>query len=96
MIGILSIQAMFVSVVSADVYDNASNNGDSIRLDDLSNDTITNGIANSNNDIGIPPIVSTSASTAAVGEYFIYSSFNPVGIDDVVAVGGYVEYYGIL
>ena len=89
----LIIGLMFAGVVSADIYDNASNNGDDIRLNDLSNDIITNGIANSNNDIGISPV--KYASTAAVDEYFIYSSLNPEGIDDVVAAGGYVEYYGV-
>jgi M6 family metalloprotease-like protein len=32
---------------------------------------------------------------AAVDEYFIYSRFDPPGINDVTAAGGYVEYYGV-
>lgn len=33
--------------------------------------------------------------SAAVDEYFIYSKFDPPGISDVTAAGGYVEYYGV-
>ena len=30
-----------------------------------------------------------------VDQYFVYSKFDPPGIGDVVAVGGYIEYYGV-
>ncbi len=33
--------------------------------------------------------------SASIDEYFIYSKFDPPGIGDVTAVGGYVEYYGV-
>lgn len=39
--------------------------------------------------------VSIPVSAATGDEYFVYSSFDPAGIDDIVGVGGYVEYYGI-
>jgi len=40
-------------------------------------------------------LISIPASAAAADEYFIYSRFNPPGIDDITGVGGYVEYYGL-
>jgi len=40
-------------------------------------------------------ILTITPVSAAVDEYFIYSRFDPPGIGDVTAVGGYVEYYGV-
>jgi len=40
-------------------------------------------------------ILTISPVSSAVDEYFIYSRFDPSGIGDVTAAGGYVEYYGV-
>jgi hypothetical protein len=40
-------------------------------------------------------IAPKSTKAESTDEYFIYSRFDPPGISDVVAVGSYVEYYGV-
>ncbi len=43
----------------------------------------------------VPLLMSIPVHAPVVDQYFIYSKFDPPGVGDVVAAGGYVEDYGV-